>query len=290
MHSNLPLLAALALLATPLAGASTAVNPSQPEPWEWDTSHAGEPLDLSHCQRTFFDDFSAISITAPDGAGPWYAAVHDPFGAAAFLPPGPQGTYQTGNGLTIRAEKVDGAWQSGLIQTVDWQGRGFAQQYGYFEMEAEFPRGIGSWPAFWLLSQNEFLNKTKPKAEVDVVEWYGRDPTSLHACVHLRPPPLTLVEQFGDHKAKEKITSLCPTVPYGRLEGPHTYGAEVTPDWIIIYFDQHELERIKTPPEFKTPLYMVADLAISNKDDQESPKEMRISHVAAYALSSGSQS
>ncbi len=76
----------------------------------------------------------------------------------------------------------------------------------------------------------------------------------------------------------------------GKLQGLHTYGAEVTPDWIIIYFDRHELERIKTPPEFKTPMYMVADLAISNKDDQESPKEMRISHVAAYAPSADSHS
>lgn len=278
-NPGLLLLAALALLAAPVAEAKTA------DQWEWDTSHAGQALDLGHYRQTFFDDFNAMSITSADGDGPWYAAVHKQFGSGAFLPVGPQGTYQAGNGLKIRAEKVNGKWQTGLIQTVDKQGRGFAQQYGYFEMKAKFPGGIGSWPGFWLLSQNGLVDRTKTRAEVDIIEWYGSDPTNHHACLHLRQQqpvsPWARAKPPSRHKAK--VTSLGPALVNGRLQGLHTYGAEVTPDWIIIYFDRHELERIKTLPEYKTPLYMLVDLAISKKEDQESPKEMVIDHVAAYA-------
>ncbi len=54
------LLAALALLAAPVAKAETA------DQWKWDTSHAGAALDLGHYRQTFFDDFNAMSITDAD--------------------------------------------------------------------------------------------------------------------------------------------------------------------------------------------------------------------------------
>ena len=102
----------------------------------WDLSQRGRPLDLSRFQETFRDDFRKMSITAEDGEGPWYAPVHGPFGAAAFPPPqGANNPFSlVVDGLQIRAEKGPKKWRSGLAQTVNKKGEGFAQQYGYFEM------------------------------------------------------------------------------------------------------------------------------------------------------------
>src|SRR5476649_70156 len=91
------ILSALACLMAPTAPAQTTEEEFKAV--RWDTSHAGTPLDLSAYRETFRDDFDKMDITAADGAGPWYAAVHGPFGAGIFLPPGPLGTYTVDRGL-----------------------------------------------------------------------------------------------------------------------------------------------------------------------------------------------
>ena len=58
------------------------------------------------------------------------------------------------------------------------------------------------------------------------------------------------------------------------------------PEWVIVYFDHKEVGRYPTLPEFKTPLYMVVDLAIfpGEADVAKSPKEMLIGYVRAYEM------
>ena len=55
---------------------------------------------------------------------------------------------------------------------------------------------------------------------------------------------------------------------------------------MIIYLDRKELERFPTVPEFRTPLYMVIDLAILEKEAAQavSPMDMVIKNVTAYQL------
>ena len=253
---------------------------------KWDVAHAGQPLKLDWYRLTFHDDFDRLNVT-PDGSkGPWFAPVHGPFGAAKFLPPGRDGPFSiVDNALAIRADKVNGKWRSGLMQTVDSKGRGFAQRYGYFEMRAKFPPGRGTWPAFWLLSQNGCTDNTATRTEIDVVEWYGGDPKGHHASVHLWPARQPKPGAITKHVFKSQYCNLKAVLADGQLAGWHTYGAEVTPEWVIVYFDQKELGRYPTLPEFRTPLYMVVDLAIlpAEADVASNPKEMRIAYVRAYA-------
>ena len=277
---------ALIVLAAPTVRAQTTR-------WEfktlkWDKSHAGTRLDLSAYKETFRDDFNTLDITAADGTGPWYAAVHKPFGAGIFVTtvPGPRNTYSVDQGmLTLRSEKVNGQWQSGLIQTVDRKGHGFAQQYGYFEMRAKFPPGAASWPAFWLLTQNGFLDHKATRGEIDIVEWYGNDPKHHHTTIHLWPAAELQPGAFAKHAYDTYVSSLGSAVADGEIKDFHTYGAEITPDWIIMYLDRKELARIKTVPEYKTPVYLVVNLAIGEKqaDQTPGPLEMKIDYVTAYA-------
>jgi hypothetical protein len=253
----------------------------------WDTTHVGTPLDLSRYKQTFSDEFHILSVT-PDGKeGPWFAPVHGPFGAGVFLPPTADGPFSVRkDGLTIRADKVKDHWRSGLMQTVDKKGRGFAQQFGYFEMKACFPKGRGAWPAFWLLSQNGRVDKTATRGEIDVVEWYGGDPKGHHSSVHLWPGAERPETSLAKHVGRSTYHKLTEVLVEGQLEGFHTYGAEVTPEWVIVYFDRKETARFKTLPEYKTPLYMVVDLAISKEDGAAAtgPKEMVVEYVAAYVV------
>jgi hypothetical protein len=268
-----PLVYFAVVLTTAIAPAQTTEE--QFSQLAWDTSHAGSALDLSAYHKTFSDEFKSLSVTADGGPGPWYAPVHGPFGTGRFVPPGAAGPFAVAKeGLAIRAEKSDGRLQSGLMQTVDGRGHGFAQKYGYFEMTAELPAGPGGWPAFWLLSQNGFTDKTATRTEVDVVEWYGGDPKGHHASIHLWPaadPLPGAVTTHVYHSAYSKIKSARRN---GQLEGFHSYGACIGADWVIFYFDRKELGRFKTVPEFGTPLYMVVDLAIfeGEADSAASPR------------------
>jgi len=258
----------------------------------WDTSQVGTPLDLSRYRRTFIDNFDAMSVTPDGGKGPWFAPIHTDFGSGTFLPPGPNGPFFVADGkLTIRAEKKLNAngkaeWKTGSMQTVDGQGRGFAQQYGYFEMNAEAPPGAGTWMGFWLLSQNGFLDKTKPRTEIDIVEWYGGDPKGLHSTPHIWPAAHPAEGALREHVGRSYYYNLTSILTDGKLQGFHTYGAEITPDWVTIYFDHKETGRFKCLPEFKTPLYLVTTLAILPKEAEIAvgPKNMIVDYVAAYVL------
>src|SRR5215475_2566546 len=105
-------------------------------PGDWTAQYAGSRLDLSTFRLSFSDEFDSQSVVPNGGTGTWYAPVHAPFGAATFMSPdGASSPYSVADGhLTISMTEVDGAWQSGTMQTVNSAGQGFAQQYGYFEM------------------------------------------------------------------------------------------------------------------------------------------------------------
>jgi beta-glucanase (GH16 family) len=56
-------------------------------------------------------------------------------------------------------------------------------KYGIFEMSAKLPRGIGTWPAFWLLGDKRPIN-WPADGEIDVMEHVGYDPNIIHGSIH----------------------------------------------------------------------------------------------------------
>jgi Ca2+-binding RTX toxin-like protein/beta-glucanase (GH16 family) len=248
---------------------------------DWTEQYAGSPLDLSGYHLNFEDNFSTMSVgtaNADPSTARWFSPVGANFGAATFVgPDAAVNPFTVADGaLTLSMQQANGAWQSGEIQTINQAGQGFAQQYGYFEMSARFPAGAGSWPAFWLLS----ADSSKPRMEIDVVEAYGgNDLDGHHAAIHVTPVD-------GQGPATKVDNSEYTDVPGSMFDGQfHTYGALVTPDWIVIYYDHLEITRIPGNAYAGTPLYMVADLAMYGPEAGEASGkyDMTIDYIRAYA-------
>jgi beta-glucanase (GH16 family) len=249
-----------------------------------DEAEAGRSLDLTAASLTFSDEFDRPSITDPHGDGPWFAPVHGGFGLAEFLPPHPvEGPFFFDDGvLTIRLAKRDGRWTSGIIQSVNAEGEGFTQRYGYFEMRAKFPKGKGTWPGFWLKTVNQFTDRSQTRAEIDIIEAYGgNDWSGYHATVHLWPARRPRPEQLQEHWWKG-----C----YDRVESDmfdgawHLYGGEVGPEWVTIYYERREVGRFPTLVEFRHPLFILADLALHGVDPRttDEPADMQIDYIRAW--------
>jgi beta-glucanase (GH16 family) len=248
---------------------------------DWTEQYAGSQVDLGHLDLVFADEFNAPSVGAsnvsPDAAD-WFAPVRPTFGSAAFVgPDAPVSPFTVAGGaLTISMQQVGGRWQSGHMQSVNGDKQGFALEYGYFEMSAKFPAGAGSWPAFWLLP----TDPSKPRVEIDIVEAYGdNDYDGHHAALHITPVA------GGDLAAKFDKSDYT-NVPGSMFDGQyHTYGAQVTPDWIIIYYDHNEITRFPSNDYIGQAFYMCVDLAMYPGEAARAAGryDMTVDYVRAYA-------
>jgi beta-glucanase (GH16 family) len=155
----------------------------------------------------------------------------------------PDGYEVSGGLLRLKGEKrrMGGReYTSGMITSL---GK-FAQQYGWFEIRAKFPKGKGFWPAFWLLP----VTKQWPP-EIDVLEILGHEPDKVYFSTHWR-------DAAGRHRFKTQS-----------YRGPdfsqefHTFAVEWKPGEVIWYVDGQERARSQAgvPAE---PMYVIANLAV----------------------------
>jgi beta-glucanase (GH16 family) len=134
---------------------------------------------------------------------------------------------------------------SGILTT---QGR-FSQKYGYFEIRARIPVGIGVWPAFWMLADNGGW-----PPEVDIMEGRGQRPGDLAMTTHWRILETQRVERCGfDFRISDAPSAF------------HNYGALWQPDRITYFIDRQPVSEIKVPAGFNDPMYMIVNLAMGSK-------------------------
>ena len=76
----------------------------------------------------------------------------------------------------------------------DWSGQRYssarlitrdkaAWTYGFFEVRAKLPCGVGTWPAIWMLSTPP-QTRWPDDGEIDIMEHVGFDPGVVHGTVH----------------------------------------------------------------------------------------------------------
>ena len=259
------------LLAVVACGLLGACDES---PAQTDTSQA---LDIGAYRRTFAETFQDFDVSAWGPGTTWIAHTpwHGDFGDAQFADPEPGFPFQTASGiLRIEARQdLAGKWQSGLISSRDHDGLGgpgFAQMYGYFEIETKLPKGSGVWPAFWLVGITP-----KPRAEIDVFEYYGNAPDSFHANVHVWADD---DRKFGDGK-------IVAIPPGSATDQFNRYGVRIERDFVTFFFNRKEVWRTPTRPEYRQPMYMLANLALGAGwpiDKVPNPSFMYVKSIAAY--------
>jgi hypothetical protein len=258
------------LVAAGAALAFSTVGHGQNEP----SSPAA--IDLAGYRLTFDEGFDTLSVSAWGPGTRWIA--HTPwygdFGAAIFSDPKPGFPFTTKDGiLTIEMRKdADGKWRSGLLASVDPQGNGFSQKYGYFEVRARMPGGNAVWPAFWLVG----VNRGEASPEIDVIEYYGRRPDIYMSSNHVwrkSAPPTSIT----------KSTSL--PAPGAAEQDFHTYGVLITEQTTAFYFDRKLSWETPTSPEARQPMMLLVNLALEGdwtKNPPTSPKYMQVDYVRAY--------
>jgi beta-glucanase (GH16 family) len=244
-------------------------------------SPAAEPhfLDLALYHETFSETFRTSLDVTPFGPSKWIAHTpwHGDFGDAAFTNPEKDFPFVTSaDGLKIIARKAaDGKWESGLLSSVDPQGRGFTQEGGYFEARMKLPPGPGVWPAFWLAGQG---NKTY-STEVDVIEYYGQFPDGYRIALHLWPKSKDL---------KPEAPGALIQVPSGSLSDTfHTYGVEILSNDIVYYLDRSEVARLPAPPAMHLPLSILVDLGLGSGwpiDKTPNPAILEVDYIKAFKM------
>jgi beta-glucanase (GH16 family) len=247
---------------------------------------AGQRLDLRGYSLVFNEEFdTTLDVSAWGPNTRWIA--HTPwngdFGDAVFADPKPDFPFTLSSGrLRIEARKFsdiptgERAWRSGLLSSNAMDGSGFSLKYGYFEMSAQLPGSPGVWPAFWLASTRDHRDPhtgDEGQVEIDIFEYYGHDPGVYHEVLHVWKP---------EPRATEHVVR----TPKRDATRFHTYGALVTPEWIILYRDRRETWRTPTPPEHKRPLMILLNLALGSGwpiDKVANPSYMYVDYVRAYA-------
>lgn len=249
----------------------------------WQQGLPQDPPAAKGMKLVFADDFNKgpLSISSTDPKATYYD--HKPPGGqqdfstlrftSADKPNNPFS--QVDSYLRIRASEK--AKSSGLISSVKNDATGItAKAPCYFECRFVGPNAIGSWPAFWLMT-NYMTDYVKGKGlnvpcdELDIIEAYGgegpRTPNAFDKymiCPHCWNQGETgkAIEKKAYEAMRNPIQMRKFGIPSTWFETFHIYGCKVTPTDTIYYCDNIEVARHATLPLSKEqPLFFMINLA-----------------------------
>ncbi|ABX81343.1 family 16 glycosylhydrolase [Acholeplasma laidlawii] len=153
-------------------------------------------------------------------------------------------------------------------------------QYGAIEVRMKLPKGLGTWPAFWLLGDNIHKVGWPTCGEIDLMEYVGKEPDALHFSLHSKNFNHT---KSNNLHLKKEIKNLSDDF--------HVYKLEWSKEGFNYYLDNELL--FKAPKEdkqgldnwpFDEPFFMIINLAIGGNwggkiDDSIFPVEFLIDYV-----------
>jgi beta-glucanase (GH16 family) len=193
--------------------------------------------------------------------------------------------------LIIEAHKEDLDRQ----QYPDWGGqhytsarlvtRGKAEwRYGFIEVRAKLPCGVGTWPAIWTLSAPPRV-RWPDDGEIDIMEHVGFDRGVINGSVHTK----AYYHSIHTHKtAKTRVADVC--------EDFHRYQLTWTPERITIGVDDRNFFQFTNDRTgnsqnwpFDHPQYLLLNIAIGGAwggmqgiDDTVFPVRMEVDYVRVY--------
>jgi beta-glucanase (GH16 family) len=156
--------------------------------------------------------------------------------------------------------------------------------YGRIEVRAKLPRGIGMWPAIWMLGANIDAVGWPACGEIDIMENVGFDPHNIHFNVHTQ----AYNHMIGTNKGN-RIPLRNPHEDF------HIYAIEWFEDRIDFYLNdrktytfENEGTGVDTWP-FDQPFYLILNAAVGGSwggqygiADSIFPQEYQIDYVRVY--------
>jgi hypothetical protein len=140
----------------------------------------------------------------------------------------------------------------GMLASARPDGSGFSAQYGYFEARVLAPAAPGTWPAFWMLPNDNLVAPTPTVAEIDAVELYGHNPTGTCHTTHDYNSP----HDDGVARCANRYSSDRAALSW------HTYGASVLPSGITFYIDGQVAATAPQVDGGGSPLFFLVNLAL----------------------------
>jgi beta-glucanase (GH16 family) len=125
-------------------------------------------------------------------------------------------------GLVLQATYEDNIFESARIHTKDK----FFFKYGKGEIVAKVPSGRGTWPAIWMMPQDNKYGHWPKSGEIDIMEHTGNKLDMVYQCIHTEKYNHTRKDQYF-HTVKIK----------GIADQFHTYGFEWDETSIKYYID-----------------------------------------------------
>lgn len=183
--------------------------------------------------------------------------------------------------LVIEARKEN--WEENKYTSARLLTKGkFSFQYGTVEVRAKLPKGKGTWPAIWMMSEN--MKKWPDDGELDIMEHVGFNQGYIHASVHTK--------KYNHIHGTQKTDTLFVK---DASEKFHVYKADWSPEKIDIYIDDKKFftyenkEKAGEAWPFDRPYFIILNLAIGGMwggkegiDDSIFPQKYYIDYVRVY--------
>lgn len=155
-------------------------------------------------------------------------------------------------------------------------------QYGKVLVRARLPKGLGSWPALWMLADD--MKQWPDDGEIDIMEHVGFDPGMVHGSIHCKK---------YNHVINTQKTAKVVVKNFSKKF--HVYGVEwnkdslqVSVDGKIFFTFKNEHTGYEAWP-FDNKMHLLLNIAVGGNwggqkglDDKTMPWKMEVDYVRVY--------
>ena len=159
-------------------------------------------------------------------------------------------------------------------------------QYGRVEARAKLPKGVGTWPAIWMLGEKVATAGWPRGGEIDIMEHVGFDEGVVHGTVH--------TEAYNHVKGTQKGKEISVG---DAISAFHLYAIEWTADQIDFFVDDQKYYTVQKSVlgsteaqwPFDQPYFLILNLAVGGGwggqkgvDENIWPQRMEVDYVRVY--------
>jgi len=159
-----------------------------------------------------------------------------------------------------------------------------AWKYGRIEVRAKLPKGVGLWPAVWMLGENRTEVGWPECGEIDIMEHVGFSPDSIFGTVHTMA--------YNHNRGTQKGKSVSIAQPYDDF---HVFAIDWSEEQIDFYLDGTRYYQFKNAQKtseewpFDQKFYLILNVAVGGMlggqqgiDQEIFPQAMQIDYVRVY--------